>query len=41
MGFGEPGERQDLIYGLIKVIGSISESSFGEVADDTMVLGHT
>ena len=39
MGFGEPGERQDLICGLIKVIGSISESSFGEVADDTVVLG--
>ena len=31
--------RQDLIYGQIKVIGSISESSFGEVADDTVVLG--
>ena len=31
--------RQDLIYGPIKVIGSISESSFGEVADDTVVLG--
>ena len=39
MGFGEPGERQDLSTGLVEMIRGVDESSFGEVADDTVVLG--
>ncbi len=38
VGFGEPGERQNVVCGLVEVVGCVEETDLVEMVDDTTML---